>query len=403
MIAERPTREEILAAVPRSTLAWPPGIPQALIDEANQANDDYIVDWTLGVYDHVKAYEANHQKAAGVDDLEKSHSFGCVMVDVDPASDVGALMSQMRAEIDPADLAGSGLEPESHITVRYGILPDADLNGLRLYLKSLDPFTITFGSTSTFPPSPSSDAAAVVKVDIISGTLEEINAAMAQHAAFKPADFEYHAHATLAYVDPAIAWKYIADDRLEGRTMLVHTIAIRGVDGPAELVQLLGAHAPWKQALAKKLAKRAEEPAVSQARSELQAAVSHFFTSTASEIGAHVRQQAEKLAKASLPETLLRGIPKIRWKNLVPIVSKPLNVIARTGAGKALAYLEIPDKQMLSDVNRVAGDWADQRAAELVGMRLLPDGTLIENPNAEWNISDRTRDDLRQIIEDAFE
>jgi hypothetical protein len=35
---------------------------------------------------------------------------------------------------------------------------------------------------------------------------------------------------------------------------------------------------------------------------------------------------------------------------------------------------------MLSEVSHVAGDWAKDRAAELVGMRRVEDGTLTETP-----------------------
>lgn len=52
------------------------------------------------------------------------------MIDIDPASTAGALLSQLRASIDQEDLAGQGLEWAGHVTVRYGILPDADLAGL---------------------------------------------------------------------------------------------------------------------------------------------------------------------------------------------------------------------------------------------------------------------------------
>jgi hypothetical protein len=46
--------------------------------------------------------------------------------------------------------------------------------------------------------------------------------------------------------------------------------------------------------------------------------------------------------------------------------------------------IEVTDKQMLSDVNEVASDWADSRAAEMVGMRRLASGRLVQNPQAQW-------------------
>jgi len=48
-------------------------------------------------------------------------------------------------------------------------------------------------------------------------------------------------------------------------------------------------------------------------------------------------------------------------------------------------------------------DYARARAAEMVGMRLLPNGRLVPNPNPKWSIQDSTRDMLRQLTEQALE
>jgi hypothetical protein len=58
---------------------------------------------------------------------------------------------------------------------------------------------------------------------------------------------------------------------------------------------------------------------------------------------------------------------------------------------------------MIAASNTVAEEYAAARAAEMVGMRRTESGKLIENPNAEWAISDTTRDELRTIVRDAFE
>jgi hypothetical protein len=151
-----------------------------------------------------------------------------------------------------------------------------------------------------------------------------------------------------------------------------------------------------------KLAKRAAEPEIEQARQQLAAHVRHFFQRTAKEIAdhfrAHVVRPHTKLAKGSIP-----ALPPIKWDDLVPDLFGSLNTIARTRAGKALAELKINDQQMLSDANEVAADWADARAAEMVGMKRTASGRLVQNPDAQWVITDKTRDDLRQIITDAFE
>lgn len=67
---------------------------------------------------------------------------------------------------------------------------------------------------------------------------------------------------------------------------------------------------------------------------------------------------------------------------------------------KALAQVGVKSTDALVDqVNDRAVAFAGQRAAELVGKRLLEDGTLVDNPNAKWAITDSTRDMIRTTIE----
>jgi SPP1 gp7 family putative phage head morphogenesis protein len=80
----------------------------------------------------------------------------------------------------------------------------------------------------------------------------------------------------------------------------------------------------------------------------------------------------------------------------------PLRHAAFAGIGKGVAELDLTDDDMISALNQGAQDWADERAAELVGMHKLEDGTFVENADAKWAISDTTRDDLRSIVTDAF-
>lgn len=53
-------------------------------------------------------------------------------------------------------------------------------------------------------------------------------------------------------------------------------------------------------------------------------------------------------------------------------------------------------------VNPRATMYAEARAAQLVGKRILSDGTIIENPNATWAISETLRAELRQTIDRAI-
>ena len=72
---------------------------------------------------------------------------------------------------------------------------------------------------------------------------------------------------------------------------------------------------------------------------------------------------------------------------------KPLNLESRR---EVLAALGRDD--MFQQADQDAIDFAKQRAAELVGMRIDEDGNLTPNPNAEWSISESTREMIRDKI-----
>lgn len=72
------------------------------------------------------------------------------------------------------------------------------------------------------------------------------------------------------------------------------------------------------------------------------------------------------------------------------------------GARKGLSEIGETDSGMIQEVNTLARDFAKERAAELVGMRITEDGELIQNPNAEWAITETTRLRLREIVKNAF-
>jgi 2'-5' RNA ligase len=232
------TREEILESMGWEPLDFPPGVPADVVEAENRRMQDEIVGWVQGLAAHIDKYD-RAQKAAR---RPMRYPAASVQVEIDPASEVGAMMAELRRRIDRADLAGKGIEPQPDITVRSGIV-GSDLDGLR----SLNPFEITFGRVSFFPASVNSDNAAVLKVDVISPLLEEINLAMEQHANCRPSDSDYQPHAIVAYVKPKAVKKYVGNKLLAGRRMEVSALSIRPKGGEPEFVQLIDAPAPWKQ------------------------------------------------------------------------------------------------------------------------------------------------------------
>jgi hypothetical protein len=72
-------------------------------------------------------------------------------------------------------------------------------------------------------------------------------------------------------------------------------------------------------------------------------------------------------------------------------------------AGGTIKQLDVDDPDaMLLRINTKAVDYAAARAAEMVGKRYDADGNLIDNPDADWAITDTARNVLRREIRDSL-
>lgn len=80
-----------------------------------------------------------------------------------------------------------------------------------------------------------------------------------------------------------------------------------------------------------------------------------------------------------------------------------LEEITQQGGAAALSQIGFAADESITDqLNEYALDYAQERSAEMVGKRWV-DGELVDNPNAEWVISETTRDLLRADIAAAIE
>jgi len=82
------------------------------------------------------------------------------------------------------------------------------------------------------------------------------------------------------------------------------------------------------------------------------------------------------------------------------VIRAELETTAAAAADNVGVELTPDQLTQLSDFSLA---WARTRAAELVGKRVLPDGSVVDNPNASWQISDATREALRSTLADALE
>lgn len=96
------------------------------------------------------------------------------------------------------DDGGKGREDEPHITVKYGLLAKAVPDELRKIAKTTAPFPVNLGKVSLFTTNPEFD---VVKLDIDSPALHELNKRVSDAIPHEDTYPTYHPHATLAYVE----------------------------------------------------------------------------------------------------------------------------------------------------------------------------------------------------------
>lgn len=92
------------------------------------------------------------------------------------------------------------------------------------------------------------------------------------------------------------------------------------------------------------------------------------------------------------------------WATTLPgVFGEALAAAAVLGGGEALAQLGLTDDLVTGLMRRRAEAWARERAAELVGMRVLADGRLVVNPVARWQITEGTREFLRSAVTQAID
>jgi SPP1 gp7 family putative phage head morphogenesis protein len=157
--------------------------------------------------------------------------------------------------------------------------------------------------------------------------------------------------------------------------------------------------APEDQKKTPELAKAATgEEVISTAVAKYLAAKSKVISATI--VGALGLTKADEDANRKI-EAALNGVDW-DWSDLPPIVEPALAGVAVAAGKDAVSELGLFDPALLKRVTSRATAIAEDRAAQLVGMKWV-DGELVANPDAAWSISETTRTMLRGLITDAVE
>ena len=91
-------------------------------------------------------------------------------------------------------------------------------------------------------------------------------------------------------------------------------------------------------------------------------------------------------------------------QDVVDEISAELQAMYSSAAKAGLEQVKLePTDEIVNHLDIAARDYVAERGAELVGKKVLDDGSLVENPDAKWSIAETTREDLQAVLTDGVE
>lgn len=151
-----------------------------------------------------------------------------------------------------------------------------------------------------------------------------------------------------------------------------------------------------------------DRPEIGRAAEEMQKAVAGFLADQAPKIAAQFAElmglekgvQTDSGREKAWHHVLALDLSE--WEDLSRISEPFIAGVAVLGGGEALKQLDFDgDDDVDALMRQRAEAWAKNRAAEMVGMKVV-DGELVPNPNAQWQITEGTREWLRGVTEQAI-
>lgn len=98
---------------------------------------------------------------------------------------------------------------------------------------------------------------------------------------------------------------------------------------------------------------------------------------------------------------------EIDKKDLIKVINKietELEIIGKVSSKNIIASLnKTKDKELIKKSLEIATNYSQSRCCELVGKRILKTGAIINNPNANYAITDTTRNGLKDLINKAMD
>ena len=120
---------------------------------------------------------------------------------------------------------------------------------------------------------------------------------------------------------------------------------------------------------------------------------------TAASVAEQAKKHFSKLRKDDDQEDDFAATVDLSALNvLVNATPDDIAAVFSDSGKQSLMQLKIEHEQnLVNQVNQQSLDYAKSRSAEMVGKKYV-DGELVDNPDAEWVITDATRDELRSLV-----
>jgi hypothetical protein len=161
-----------------------------------------------------------------------TYNYGCLMVNVDEMGWDGFIKETVNDEDLYTEGDDYGIETEPHITVLYGFHKDIDMKKLKELLFPLSELEITSSKISIFE----NEKYDVLKYDIDSDKLFELNDLMTENFEYTTDFPDYHPHVTIAYLKPGRGKKYVTELK-EAKEFKAKTYKFSHPDGKKEFIK----------------------------------------------------------------------------------------------------------------------------------------------------------------------
>lgn len=161
------------------------------------------------------------------------HEFSSTQVELE--GELAQKILQLGLQIPEETLAEDGREDNPHITVKYG-LHTQDVEEVKDLLEGYGPIKVKLGKTSIFPAKEASSQRGgpeydVVKIDVESEDLEQLNKLLCKNLEYTDIHPEYHPHITLAYVKSRLGEQFVGMDDVEGEEVEFNWLVFSDKEG----------------------------------------------------------------------------------------------------------------------------------------------------------------------------